>query len=69
MDNGQQRWARGLARLDKSYTPLNNGFGLKHTTYFIHGSPVGHDHSHVQIEVCIARERQIKFHSDGMWDI
>lgn len=42
---GNMEVLESLARLDGFYTPLTNGFGLWHTTYFIHGYSAGYDYS------------------------
>lgn len=42
-----------MARLDRFYTPIHSRFGMHHMTYYIHGYPVGSDHSLVQLELSI----------------
>lgn len=52
-----------MARLDRFYTPLHSRLGIHQRTYFIHGYPVGSNHSLVQIEISIGsgEERKMLF--------
>lgn len=52
-NNDQYGLARRLARLDRLYTPTYSRIGIHQKAYFIHGYPVGLDHSPVQLEISI----------------
>ena len=52
-NNGQMGRARRQARLDRFYTSIHSKLDITHKAYFIHGYPVGFDHSPVQIELSI----------------
>ena len=52
-NNGQKGRARRLARLDRFYTPMHSQLNITQKAYFIHGYPVGSDHSLVQVEMSI----------------
>lgn len=56
-DNGQKGSAQRLARPDWFYTSKDHGLDFKLKDYYIHGYSVGSDHSPVQIEINIGKER------------
>ena len=66
-NNEQAGKARRLAKLDRFYTPEKNRLGIKHKAYFIHGYPVGSDHTPLQIKLHIGSRKIRK--STFKWNV
>lgn len=59
--NDQHRQIRRLGKLNNMYTQQKNMIRIYHKTNFIHGYPVGTNHSPVQIEFFLNNGKNKKF--------